>query len=117
MYQNHSDYQRIANRVAGAFVNLALAQDNTVDILQTLKDSRRILDRYPDDADIQLRYAMTWFNLTLRQDEADISDTVTQIADFLRSHLDALPEFREALKEYLEKHPEHTERYRLLQEL
>ena len=117
LYQNHSDCQRIANRVAGAFVNLALAQDNTVDILQILKDSRRILDRYPDDADIQLRYAMTWFNLTLRQDEADIPGTVTQIADFLRSHLDALPKFREALKEYLEKHPEHTERYRLLQEL
>ena len=117
LYNNHPDSLEIAAAFAGGLVRQSFIQDNVDDILYTLKISREILEKYPKDLVIQTNYAMTWFNLTLRQDEADIPDTVTQIADFLRSHLDALPEFREALKEYLEKHPEHTERYRLLQEL
>ena len=117
LYQRHPNCLELIQILAGVLVDQAFIQNNTADILTTLKASNQLLNQYPDDIYIQLCYAKTWFNLTLRQDEVDIPGTVAQIADFLRSHPDALPKFREALKEYLEKHPEHTERYRLLRKL
>ena len=117
LYQTHLGNSEIAALFSGTLVRQSFIQDNIDDILCTLEINRKILEEYPNTPIIQLSYAQTWFNLTLRQDEVDIPDTVTQIADFLQTHPDALPKFRKALKEYLEKHPEHTERYRLLQKL
>lgn len=58
-----------------------------------LARSSEIFNRYPPNLDIQLDHAQTWFNLTLQQREADISATVTDIVDFLRSNTNIIPQF------------------------
>lgn len=98
-------------------VNLAFSQTKEADVRHMLARSRAVLDQHSDNPDIQLSHAQTWFNLTLVQSEADIPTTVSDIAAFLRSHPDAIPEFREALGKYLSEHPDHAARYQPLLEL
>ena len=79
-----------------------------------LARSSEIFNRYPPNLDIQLDHAQTWFNLTLQQREADISATVTDIVDFLRSNPNIIPQFKEALADYLCTHSDHKVRYKPL---
>ena len=117
LYNKHPGVQEIAQAYAGSLVGLALSQTEEADVRCTLERSQTVLDQHSDDSDIQLRHAKTWFNLTLVQAEPDIPATVSDIAAFLRSHPDAILEFREALDEYLREHPDHAARYQPLLEL
>lgn len=117
LYIAHSDNQNIAECYSACLVDLALEQSTVTAIRETLSKFTPILERYSRNPSIQCSYAMTWFNLTLVQKDADIPTTVFDIAAFLRAHPDAIPEFKEALDKYLSEHPDHTERYRPLMEL
>ena len=117
LYNKHSNNQEITQYYAGCLVDLALSQTEEAAVRHTLARSRAVLDQHSDGPDIQLAHAMTWFNLTLVQSEADIPTTVSDIAAFLQSHPDAIPKFREALDEYLTEHPDHAARYQPLLEL
>lgn len=117
LYDNHPNITKLAQLYAGCLVNLSFQQTALPSVHQILTKSKDILDRYPDDPDIQISYAETWFNLTLVQSESDIPTTVSDIAAFLRDHPGAIPEFRDALEEYLSEHPDHVARYQPLLEL
>ena len=117
LYNDHSGNDEVAAQYAGGLVNLALSQTEEADVRRTLARSRAVLDLHSDHADIRLSHAMTWFNLTLVQQEAAIVATVSEIAAFLKAHPDAIPRFKEALVEYLSEHPDHADRYRPLSEL
>lgn len=117
LHHSYVDSPEIARCCASSFVNLALAQTEEEDVRHTLARSLAVLDLHPDDADIHLSHAMTWFNLTLVQTEADIPATVSDIAAFLKAHPDAISGFRRALDKYLFQYPYHADRYRPLSEL
>ena len=117
LYQNHPDIPEVAARFAGSLVSLALHQKSESEVRSTLARSSAVLDRYPKNSDIQLAHAMTWFNLTLQQCEADIPATVTDIVNFLRSNAEAIPKFKEALDKYLFSHSDHAVRYQPLLDL
>lgn len=96
---------------AGGLVNLALAQTTETDIQETLKQSEELLGKYPEEAEMQLLYAQTKFNLTLVQPLDALQRTVTEIKEFLLERPDANSEFQLELDKYLDKHPDHAERY------
>ena len=117
LHKTYLDNAKIARNYAGLLVDLALAQTEEPPVREILLKSGSILDKHLDNPEIQLFHAKTWFNLTLVQSEADIPTTVSDIADCLRAHPGAIPEFREALDEYLAEHPDHADRYRPLLKL
>lgn len=102
---------------ATALTNLALSHTDESVVRQTLDLSGEILAANPDNEDIQLSHAMTWFNLTLIQKPEDIPVTVSDITTFLKSHANIIPEFKKALDKYLADHPDHGQRYQPLLEL
>ena len=112
--QSHPDSEDVAAVFADCLVNLALHQKSESEVRNTLTRSKVVFDRYPKNNRIQLSHAMTWFNLTLQQREADIPATVIDIVNFLRSNADAIPGFKEALDKYLSTHPDHAVRYQPL---
>ena len=114
LYQKHPDWESVAAKFTGCLVNFSLCQQSETEVLDTLTRSRAILDRYPENNSIQLDHAMTWFNLTLQQQDHDIHATVEDIAAFLRSNAGVIPQFKEALDEHLANHPDHADRYQLL---
>ena len=114
LYQNHSDREDVATTFMSFLVNLSLCQKSESEVRRTLARSREIYDQYPQNRTIQLDHAMTWFNLTLQQREADIPATVADIINFLRSNANVIPQFKEALDEYLHTHPDHAVRYQPL---
>ena len=118
LYKNHQNCTEIAVTLSNGLVNLAFSLSSESDVQKTLSRSREILDAHPQSKDIQLRYAQTWFNLTLVQNnEADLRSSVTQIVCFLKSYPNAIPDFKVALDVYLSEHPDHTQRYQPLLEL
>ena len=114
LHQNHSDWEDMAANFMGVLVNLSFYQNSESEVRCTLARSSEIFGRYPQNRDIQLKHAQTWFNLTFQQQEADISATVTDIVDFLCSNTNAIPKFKEALDDYLYTHPDHKVRYQPL---
>ena len=106
-----------AEAYVGALVNCAHHQTKETEIRQTLFRSRQMLTLHPEDQEIQLYHAMTWFNLTLRQAEDAIPATLRELAAYLRQHAAVIPEFRKQLDIYLSEHPEQRERYQPLFEL
>ena len=106
-----------ADTLASTLVNLALAQATEEDVLDTLAKSKALQESYPDCTEIQLSHVMTWFNLTLVQQEDKISNTITEIITFLNAHTDIIPGFKDALDLYLSEHPHHFERYQSFLEL
>ena len=117
LLETHAKQPAFAEAYAGALVNCALHQTKETEIHQTLFRSRQMLTLHPEDQEIQLDYAMTWFNLTLRQAEDAIPATLRELAAYLRQHAAAIPEFRKKLDSYLSRHPEQRERYQPLFEL
>lgn len=117
LYGRHPNTPAVARKYVGSLVNLALSQTTEAEVRETLARSESVRKKHPEDADIQLSHAKTWFNLTLVQPEEAIPSTVSDIAAFLKAHPDAIPEFREALDKYLSEHPDHADRYRPLSEL
>lgn len=114
LYQSHPDRENIATNFMGVLVNFSFYQKSESEVRCILARSSEIFERYPQNRDIQLYHAETWFNLTLQQREDDISATVTDIVDFLRSNTNVIPQFKEALNEYLCTHPDHMVRYQPL---
>ena len=117
LYGRYPDSPEMAQRYAGSLLGLAFHQTTEAEVRETLARSESVRKKHPEDADIQLSHAQTWFNLTLVQPEEAIPSTVSDIAAFLKAHPDAIPEFREALDKYLSEHPDHEARYRPLLEL
>lgn len=117
IYRDNPDWEDVAEKFAECLVDLAFYQKDESEVRHTLARSRELLGRYPNNSDIQLCHAMTWFNLTLQQCDADIPATVTDIVDFLNANNGAIPKFKKALDGYLEEHPEHTARYQPLLDL
>lgn len=101
-------------KYVGGLVNLSFVQTSEVDIHKSIKKSEKLLKCLPQSVEIQLSYAQTQFNLTLKQEPEDLCQTVTQIRKFLQEHPDANGEFQIALREYLDEHPDHAERYKAL---
>lgn len=97
-----------------SLVNLALKQTTESDVRETLRISRELLRRYPQNERIQLSYAQTLFNLTLVQEGYGRERTITELCDYLHKHSPVVASFQEALDEYLGKHPDHAERYAAL---
>ena len=114
LYQSHPDLENVVVAFADCLVNLAFHQKSEAEVRNTLARSSAVLGRYSKNSDIQSAHAMTWFNLTLQQHEADIPSTVTDIVNFLHSNTGAIPEFKEALDKYLSAHPDHAVRYQPL---
>jgi len=110
-------WEKYADDHAAELTCLALFQSDSDSVKKVLNMSREILESHPDEPDIQLSHAMTWFNLTLVQKPQEIPPTLADIIVFLKSHPDIIPDFKKALDKYLAKHPEHTERYQVLREL
>ena len=117
LYGRHPDAPGVALGYAVSLIGLAFRQTTEAEVRETLARSESVRKKHPEDADIQLPHAMTWFNLTLVQPEEAIPSTVSDIAAFLKAHPDAIPEFRKALDKYLSEHPDHADRYRPLSEL
>ena len=114
LYQNHPNREDVATRFINLLVNLSFCQKSESEVRCTLARSSDIFGQYPQNRDIQLSHAMTWFNLTLQQCEADISTTVTDIADFLRSNANVIPKFKDELEAYLCNNPDHAVQYQPL---
>lgn len=114
LYQSYPESEDVVVAFADCLVDFALHQESESEVRNTLARSKAVLDRYPKNNSIQLAHAMTWFNLTLQQREADIPTTIADIISFLRSHADVIPQFKEALDEYLSAHPDHAGRYQPL---
>ena len=117
LYGRYPDSPEMAQRYAGSLISLAFRQTTEAEVSETLARSESVRKKHPEDADIQLSHAMTWFNLTLVQPEETIPSTVSDIAAFLKAHPGAIPGFRKALDKYLAEHPDHADRYRPLSEL
>ncbi|MBD5098183.1 MAG: hypothetical protein HDT35_01270 [Clostridiales bacterium] len=109
--EQFSESEELAVVYGRSLVNLSLAQTEEADILESLNQSQKLLTQYPQNADVQLSYAQTQFNLTLKQEGEALCRTVAQLREFLLAHPDANPEFQTALDTYLDEHPTHTERY------
>jgi hypothetical protein len=116
-YKNDPGNERTAVYLAHCLFNLTCYQKSPQNRADTVLRLERLYDTHRDNQEITLEYAKGLFNLTLVQSEADIHTTVSDIADFLRAHPDAIPEFREALDKYLTEHPDHENRYLLLKNL
>ena len=117
IYNSFPGDQDIAEKTINAMVNLAFAQTTEAAVRDTLAKTEAIQQAYPEHTDIQLSHAMTWFNLTLVQEEDDICVTVSEIIAYLQTHEDIIPGFREALDKYLSEHPDHINRYQELLDL
>lgn len=114
LYERFRDNKEIATMYMKGLVNVSFAQDTEADVRRTIQESQKILNQYPDDIELQLTYAQTWFNLTLVQSMEALQQTVLELREYLAQHPDANERFQLALDEYLEEHPDHTERYSLL---
>lgn len=96
-------------------VNFALKLGTQEEIEKTIEWAAEVVERYPQNTEIQLSYAQTQFNLTLKQEGEALRQTVARLREYLVAHPEANKGFQEALDTYLGKHPEHTERYSELQ--
>ena len=114
LYEHFRDNKEIATMYMKGLVNVSFAQDTEADVRRTIQESQKILNQYPDDIELQLTYAQTWFNLTLVQSMEALQQTVLELREYLARHPEANEGFQLALDEYLEEHPDHTERYSLL---
>lgn len=95
-------------------VNLSFAQTKEEDIRKSIEEAGKLLAQYPKNVEMQVAYAQTQFNLTLRQEGAAFQESVAQLREYLLAHLDANPGFQAELDTYLEEHPDHAERYAAL---
>lgn len=114
LYEQSKGNKKLIFVYAGGLVNLAFAQTTEKDIRETLKQSKELLEQYPEEAELQLSYAQTKFNLTLVQSPDALERTVAEIKEFLLGHPDANVKFQLELDKYLDEHPDHAERYALL---
>lgn len=115
MYEKFEDNERFADLYASSLVNFALKLGTQEEIEKTIEWAAEVVERYPQNTEIQLSYAQTQFNLTLKQEGEALRQTVARLREYLVAHPEANKGFQEALDTYLGKHPEHTERYSELQ--
>lgn len=114
LYEQFPTNEDLAVTYAEGLVNLSLAQTREVDIQASLNASKNLLTKYQQNIKIQLSYAQTQFNLTLKQETEALQQSIARLREFLLEHPDANQEFQVALDKYLNEHPEHTDRYRSL---
>lgn len=113
----HPNEYVVAHHFSDVLAKLSYHSKSENDIRKYHATTGKLLQIFPNEIELQIYHAMSWFNLSSVQSEADIPATVSDIAAFLRVHPDAIPEFREALDTYLSEHPDHTARYQPLLEL
>ena len=111
LHEYFRDNKEVVVHYMNSLVNFSFAQDTEEDVRKTIQESKEILSQYPENTEMQLAYAQTWFNLTLVQSMETLQQTVLELCDYLVQHPDANKEFQLALDQYLEEHPDHTERY------
>lgn len=109
-----SDDENVAAAYAHGFPNLSLKQETEADVTETLEKARRMANLYPNVQDILLCYAMTYFNLTLKQDTEAMAQTIAEIGEYLKEHVEINQDFQKELDAYLTKHPDHAQRYQQL---
>ena len=114
LHERFRDSKKLVEWYMNSLVNFSFAQDTEEDVRRTIQESQKILNQYPDNIELQLTYAQTWFNLTLVQSMEALQQTVLELREYLAQHPKANEGFQLALDEYLEEHPDHTERYSLL---
>lgn len=101
----------VALEYANGLVNLSLWQTDKRDIMESVRQANKLRLKYPPNTEIQLSYAQTLFNLTLKQESEDLHQTVAQLREFLVANPEANQGFQDALDQYLNEHPDHMERY------
>ncbi len=106
--------EELAVTYAMGLVNLSFNQLIESDIQKSIKQAKKLFMKYCRNVEIQLSYAQTLFNLTLKQAPEALHQTIAQLREFLLSYPDANQGFQTALDTYLSEHPEHMERYTAL---
>lgn len=95
-------------------VNLSFYQKSVSEVSETMKESQRLCELFPDNTDFSLCFAETQFNLTLQQSADELEQTVISIRKYLLAHNEINDEFQSALDKYLTKHPENIQKYQQL---
>ena len=117
LYNTHAERSSFAQYYSGVLAALSFTQTTPEGIQDTLSKNKSILKKHTAFPAVQICHAQIWFNLTLAQDESDISNTVSSIVAFLLEYPAAIPSLKETLNSYLSEHPDHTARYQPLLEL
>lgn len=113
----HSKFESsldMAEVYSGCFVNLSFRQTSEEGALRILNTVTNLLNQHPDNIQVQLSYAMTFFNLTLQQHGDSFMETVVRLREFLQIHQEVNKYFQEELDKYLSAHPDHTQLYQAL---
>lgn len=108
------DSEALTVEYAKTLVNLSFVQTSEEDVRESFGQAEEFLAQYPQNTEIQLLFAQTQFNLTLKQEGEALCQTMAQLRKFLLDHPDANRGFQPELDTYLAKHPEHTDRYTAL---
>lgn len=117
LYNTHTERSSFAQYYSGVLAALSFTQTTPESIQDTLSKNKLILKKHTDFPAVQICHAQIWFNLTLAQDESDISNTVSSIVAFLLEYPAAVPTIKETLNSHLSQYPDHTARYQPLLEL
>lgn len=111
LLEQYQTNEEAAVEFAYGLGNLSFAQTKEDDIQESIRQSKNLFVKYPQNTEIQLSYAVTQFCLTLKQAPDALRQTVMQLRTFLQAHPDANQEFQDDLDTYLSEHPDHEERY------
>ena len=103
--------EELAVMYAGGLVNLSFIQTEEVNSQEATQQAKKLLSQHHQNTIIQLAYAQTLFNLTLKQESETLRQTVARLREFLLTYPDANQGFQDALDTYLNEYPDHTERY------
>ena len=115
--RTHPNDYVVVHHFSDVLAKLSYHSQSENDIRKYHAKTGRLLQIFPNETELQINHALTCFDLTLVQQEADIPATVSDIAAFLKAHPGAIPGFLKALDEYLAEHPDHADRYRPLLKL
>ena len=117
LFRTHPNDYVVVHHFSDVLAKLSYHSQSENDIRKYHAKTGRLLQIFPNETELQINHALTCFDLTLVQQEADIPATVSDIAAFLKAHPGAIPGFLKALDEYLAEHPDHADRYRPLLKL
>ncbi len=113
-YEQFKASEEFADIYSKGLVNLSFSQITEIDVQETLVQSKKLLEQYPEAAIIQLSYAQTKFGLARVQHSDALQRTIMEIREFLLEHVSIIQEFQFMLDMYLKQYPDHAERYVLL---
>lgn len=111
LYEQIPTCEELAVEYTSGLVNLSLEQTEEANIQKNVQQAKELLLKYQKNTEIQLSYAQTLFNQTLKQESGALRKTIEQLREFLLVHSKANQEFQDALDTYLNEHPDHAKRY------